>query len=119
MKIEGLNELIRSLDKSSENYEKEAKKALKEIGMRLKHKVSSKSPKDTGVLKKSWKYRTINSNEGIVSTNVKYAPYVEYGHRTRGRKSFVDGKYMLTKSVKEIESELDNQLSILIENLWK
>ena len=119
MKIEGLNELIRSLDKSSENYEKEAKKALKEIGMRLKHKVSSKSPKDTGVLKKSWKYRTINSNEGIVSTNVEYAPYVEYGHRTRGGKSFVEGVYMLEKTVKEIEEELDKDFSIMIDNLFK
>ena len=118
MKIEGLNELIRSLDKSSENYEKEAKKALKEIGMRLKHKVSSKSPKDTGVLKKSWKYRTINSNEGIVSTNVKYAPYVEYGHRTRGGKSFVDGRYMLTKSVKEIEDTMTSEFSMMIEDLF-
>ena len=119
MKIEGLNELIRSLDKSSENYEKEAKKALKEIGMRLKHKVSSKTPKDTGVLKKSWKYRTVSENEGILSTNVHYAPHIEYGHRTRGGKSFIDGRYMLTKSVEEIESELDNQVSILIENLWE
>ena len=119
MKIEGLNELIKSLDKSSSNYEKEAKKVLNKIGIRLKYKVSSKTPEDTGVLKKSWKYRTVSENEGILSNNVKYAPHVEYGHRTRGEKSFVNGRYMLTKSVKEIESELDNQLSILIENLWK
>ena len=119
MKIQGLNELIKSLDKSSSNYEKEAKKALNKIGIRLKTKVSSKTPKDTGVLKKSWKYKTISENEGVLYTNVKYAPYVEYGHRTRGGKSFVNGRYMLAESVKEIESELDNQLSILIENLWK
>ena len=92
---------------------------LNKIGVRLKYKVSSKTPEDTGVLKKSWKYRTVSENEGILSNNVKYAPHVEYGHRTRGEKSFVNGRYMLTKSVKEIESELDNQLSILIENLWK
>ena len=119
MKIEGLNELIRSLDKSSENYEKEAKKALKEIGMRLKAKVQLKTPIDSGVLKKSWKYKTINKNEGVLSTNIKYAPHVEYGHRTRGGKGFVDGRYMLTKSVEEIERELDKQLSTIIENLWK
>ena len=119
MTIEGLNELIRSLDKSSENYEKEAKKALKEIGMRLKAKVQLKTPIDSGVLKKSWKYKTINKNEGILSTNIKYAPHVEYGHRTRGGKGFVDGRYMLTKSVEEIERELDKQLSTIIENLWK
>ena len=54
----------------------------------------------------------------IVYNNVKYAPYVEYGHRTRGGKSFVDGRYMLTKSVKEIESELDKEFSLKIDNLW-
>ena len=78
-----------------------------------------KTPVDTGVLRKSWRYKTISENEGIVSNNIHYAPHVEYGHRTRGGKSFIDGRYMLTKSVEEIESELDNQLSILIENLWK
>ena len=119
MEIQGLDELIKSLDKSSSNYGKEARKVLNKIGTRLKNKVSSKTPVDTGVLKKSWKYRTVSENEGILSNNVKYAPHVEYGHRTRGKKSFVNGRYMLTKSVEEIESELDNQLSILIENLWK
>ena len=118
MKIQGLNELIKSLDKSSSNYEKEAKKALNKIGIRLKTKVSSKTPKDTGVLKKSWKYKTISENEGVLSTNVKYGPMVEYGHRTRGGKSFVDGRYMLTKSVKEIEDTLTSEFSIMIENLF-
>ena len=50
---------------------------------------------------------------------IKYAQYVEYGHRTRGGKSFVDGVYMLEKSVKEIESELDKEFSIMIDNLFK
>ena len=119
MEIQGLNELIRSLDKSSSNYKKEAKKALNQVGMRLKAKVTLKTPVDTGVLRKSWRYKTISENEGIVSNNVHYAPHVEYGHRTRGKKSFVDGRYMLTKSVKEIESDIEKEFSIMIENLWK
>ena len=119
MEIQGLDELIKSLDKSSSNYGKEAKKVLNIVGMKLKAKVTLKTPVDTGVLRKSWRYKTISENEGIVSNNVHYAPHVEYGHRARGGKSFIDGRYMLTKSVEEIESELDNQLSILIENLWK
>ena len=119
MEIQGLNELIKSLDKTSSNYGKEAKKVLNKIGTRLKTKVSLKTPEDTGVLKKSWKYRTISENEGILSNNVHYAPHVEYGHRTRGRKSFVNGRYMLTKSVKEIESDIEKEFSIMIDNLWK
>ena len=118
MEIQGLNKLIKSLDKSNSNYGKEAKKVLNTVGMRLKAKVTLKTPVDTGVLRKSWRNKSVSENEGILSNNVHYAPHIEYGHRTRGGKSFVDGRYMLTKSVKEIESELDNQLSIMIENLW-
>lgn len=53
----------------------------------------------------------------IVENPVKYASYVEYGHRQEpGRyvasigkrlvKSWVDGKYMLTLSEKELESDI-------------
>ena len=118
MEIQGLNELIKSLDKSSSNYGKEAKKVLNTVGMKLKAKVTLKTPVDTGVLRKSWRYKTISENEGIVSNNVHYAPHVEYGHRTRGGKSFVDGRYMLTKSVQEIEETLTSEFSIMIENLF-
>ena len=119
MEIQGLDELIKSLDKSSSNYGKEAKKVLNTVGMRLKAKVTLKTPVDTGVLRKSWRYKTISENEGILSNNVHYAPHIEYGHRTRGGKSFVDGVYMLEKSVKEIEQELDKEFSIMIDNLFK
>ena len=119
MEIQGLDELIKSLDKSSSNYGKEAKKVLNTVGMRLKAKVTLKTPVDTGVLRKSWRYKTISENEGILSNNVHYAPHIEYGHRTRGGKSFVDGVYMLEKSVKEIDSELDKEFSIMIDNLFK
>ena len=51
-----------------------------------------------------------------VINSIEYAPYVEYGHRqTPGRyvpalgvtlkKSYVPGKYMLTLSVKELETQ--------------
>ena len=34
---------------------------------------------------------------------VNYAPYVEFGHRTRGGNGWVEGKFMLTISEQEIE----------------
>ena len=119
MEIQGLDEFTKTLNNASNNFEDEAEKTLNNITNKLIAKVKLKTPVDTGVLRKSWRYKTISENEGILSNNVHYAPHIEYGHRTRGGKSFVDGQYMLTKSVEEIESELDNQLSILIENLWK
>ena len=75
--------------------------------------------KNGGTLRRNWKPKRVGKLERIVFNNVKYAPYVEYGHRTRGGKSFVDGVYMLEKSVKEIESELDKEFSIMIDNLFK
>ena len=119
MEIQGLDEFTKTLNNASNNFEKEAKKLLNEIGMKLKARVVLKTPVDTGVLRRSWKYKTINENEGILSNSVHYASHIEYGHRTRGGKSFVDGVYMLEKSVKEIESELDKEFSIMIDNLFK
>lgn len=41
----------------------------------------------------------------IVITNpTEYASYVEFGHRTRGHKGWVAGKFMLTISEQEIEN---------------
>ena len=39
-----------------------------------------------------------------VENNVEYAPYVEYGHRTRGGKGFVPGKRMLETSEQELKA---------------
>lgn len=41
-----------------------------------------------------------------VTNVVNYSSYVEYGHRTRGHKGWVEGKFMLTISEKEINSQL-------------
>lgn len=45
---------------------------------------------------------------------VEYAPYVEYGHRTRGGNGWVEGKFMLTISEQEVKRDapriLENKL---------
>ena len=119
MEIQGLNRFIRTLNNATNNFDEEASKRLNNVSQKLVAKVKLKTPVSTGVLRRSWRVKKDGDLARIVYNNVKYGSMVEYGHRTRGGKSFVDGKYMLTKSVQEIESELDNQLSILIENLWE
>ena len=119
MEIQGLNEFTKTLENASNNFEKEASKKLDDIASKLIAKVKLKTPVDTGLLRRSWQPKKINNLERLVFNNVKYASHVNYGHRTRGGKSFVDGVYMLEKSVKEIESELDKEFSIMIDNLFK
>ena len=118
MNINGLDNFIRTLNNASNNFDEEATKRLNNISQRLIRKVKLKTPVDSGTLRRSWQPKKVSNLERLIFNNVKYAPYVEYGHRTRGGKSFVDGVYMLEKSVKEIEQELDKEFSMMIDNLF-
>ena len=119
MEIQGLNKFIRTLNNATNNFDEEAGKRLNNISQKLVAKVKLKTPVDSGVLRIRWRSKKDGDLARIVYNNVKYGPHVEYGHRTRGGKSFVDGRYMLTKSVKEIESDIEKEFSIMIDNLWK
>ena len=118
MEIQGLNRFIRTLNNASNNFDEEANKRLNNISQKLVAKVKLKTPVDSGVLRRSWRVKNDGQLARIIYNNVRYSSYVEYGHRTRGGKSFVDGRYMLTKSVKEIEDTLTSEFSMMIENLF-
>ena len=118
MEIQGLNNFIRTLNNASNNFDEEASKRLNNVSQKLVAKVKLKTPVDSGVLRRSWRVKSEGQLAKIVYNNVKYGPHIEYGHRARGGKSFVDGRYMLTKSVKEIEDTLTSEFSMMIEDLF-
>ena len=118
MEIQGLNNFIRTLNNATNNFDEEASKSLNKISQKLIAKVKLKTPVDSGVLRRSWRVKSEGQLAKIIYNNVKYGPHIEYGHRTRGGKSFVDGRYMLTKSVKEIEETITSEFSMMIENLF-
>lgn len=54
----------------------------------------------------SLKVTKSGSNYVIEITNpVEYASYVEFGHRTRDHKGWVNGKFMMTISEKEVDAQ--------------
>ena len=118
MNIQGLDNFIRTLNNASNSFDEEASKRLNNISQKLVAKVKLKTPVSTGILRKNWRIKSEGDLAKIVYNNIKYGPMVEYGHRTRGGKSFVDGRYMLTKSVKEIEDTMTSEFSMMIENLF-
>ncbi|MCL1872962.1 MAG: HK97 gp10 family phage protein [Clostridiales bacterium] len=96
--------------------------ALNEGAGRLLAKVRKRTPVDTGNLRRNWRIGKLRSAAGEPEVNInnhtKYADYVEYGHRqTPGRfvpairkrlkKSWVPGRFMLTKSMAEMEGQLE------------
>ncbi len=122
MEIKGLDNFAKTLNNSSNSFEDEAEKMLNNITSKFIAKVKLKTPvaeKNGGTLRRNWQPKRVDKLERLVYNNTHYGPYVNYGHRTRGGKSFVEGVYMLEKTVKEIEEELDKDFSVMIDNLFK
>lgn len=71
---------------------------------------SSKSGKVGGTLRRGWtvepEVKNIGDAYGVDVINpTHYASYVEFGHRTRGGKGWVKGRFMLTESENEIREQ--------------
>ena len=114
----------------------------KELAARLLGKVIRRTPvgqypagsgKTGGTLRRGWTAvkgatsyaNSLNVNK--VGTDyvieiinpVEYASYVEFGHRTRNHKGWVDGRFMLTISEDEIRKSAPRILEKKLENYLK
>ena len=96
----------------------------KELAARLLAKVIKRTPVGEyppqsgvmgGTLRRGWTAEQITKIGNIyqieIINPVHYASYVEYGHRTRDHKGWVEGRFMLTIS----EQELNERAPIIIE----
>jgi len=122
--------------------------ASKELAARLLAKVIKRTPvglypassgKVGGTLRHGWtagnessgaKYAnslTVSKSGGKYIIEIinptEYASYVEFGHRKRNKKGWVEGRFMLTISENEIESiapkVLENKLEKYLERILK
>lgn len=101
---------------------------LRDLTTELLTRAISMTPRDTSNLARRWTDHTTPPNEMsgkrvdprqwaaganishtgkrsevTVSNSAAYAPYVEYGHRTRDHRGWVPGFFMLTKAVEQTE----------------
>lgn len=85
---------------------------LLEMAYRAEAKIKRRTPVGkTGELRRNWQVGKVvrkgNAYEVEIINNTEYAPYVEYGHRTgKDLTQWVEGKFMMTISMKEIERQL-------------
>lgn len=91
---------------------------VKALAARVLVKTIKATPVDVGTLRRGWGAgkgaqawaESANVVQGsgrtviIITNPVAYAPYVEFGHRTRSGKGWVPGQYMLTIACQDIES---------------
>lgn len=67
------------------------------------------SGKQGGTLRRNWSIGEVaKKGEGyeiVITNNTEYASYVEYGHRTANHAGWVDGRFMMTITEQEMESQ--------------
>jgi hypothetical protein len=96
---------------------------LLEMAFRAERKIKKRTPTDTGHLKRNWKVGEVRKHGSSyvvgIYNPVEYASYREYGHRTRDHEGWVEGSFMMTISMQEIERELPKFLEKRAEKLLK
>lgn len=130
---------LRDLQTRMEKLEKAELQAFcesctKELAARLLAKVIKRTPVDGGTLRRGWTAKSEADAQGggaasavsfaqslnvtkmgdvyqvEIINPVNYASYVEFGHRTKDHKGWVEGRFMLTISEQELESQSDKVL---------
>ncbi|XZJ78223.1 HK97 gp10 family phage protein [Clostridium perfringens] len=79
------------------------------------NKTKKRTPVDTGELRRNWEISSVvrkGADLVVYLYNSKeYASYVEDGHATRNREGWVEGYYMATISIEEIERKMPQRFN--------
>lgn len=93
-------------------------------------RVIPNTPVDTGRLRRSYKVTRVKTKGDVLEITIyndakdngameSYASYVEYGHFTRGRVSWVEGHWMLTIATDEVKAEMTRVWNQLFDEFVK
>lgn len=93
-------------------------------------RVIPNTPLDTGRLRRSYKVTRVKTKGDMLEITIyndakdngameSYASYVEYGHFTRGRVSWVEGHWMLTIATDEVKAEMTRVWNQLFDEFVK
>lgn len=105
MEVKGIEDVVNKLSKMNMIVQTETKIALKEAGMKIQADAKRNVLVDTGRLKNSITTEIWNNGYTVtVGTNVKYAPYVEYGTMKWSGKPFLRPAYK--DNTENIQKEL-------------
>ncbi len=108
-----------SIKKLEAGHEKFVEGFLMQMAQRLMRRTKKRTPVDTGDLRRSWYLSKVARRGNDVMINIinpkLYTSFVELGHMTPGRNSWVDGYFMCTISMQEIEREMPKRF----EAAWK
>ena len=110
--IKGIDNFLKDINNIQNNFQGDLQKLVEKHGGILLRNTKLKSPVDTGQLRRSWQLEKGDLYVKIFSS-CEYVKHVEYGHRTRGGKSNVEGVYMSKTSFEKTEKDFENDLEKL------
>ena len=111
--IKGIDNFLKGIDNIQNNFHGDLQNLVEKHGGILLRNTKQRTPVDTGQLRRSWQLEKGDLYVRVFS-NCEYNIYVEYGHRTRGGKSYVEGVYMLKTSFEKTEKDFTNDLEKLL-----
>ena len=111
--IKGIDNFLKDINNIQSNFHSDLQSLVEKHGGILLRDTKMKTPVDTGQLRRSWQLEKGDLYVKIFSS-CEYVKHVEYGHRTRGGKSYVEGVYMLKTSFEKTEKDFTNDLEKLI-----
>lgn len=92
--INGLDNILNNLNSIQRDFPRELQRLVDKHGGILLRNVKQRTPVDTGQLRRSWEVEKGDLYIKLFN-RTEYALHVEYGHRTRGGRSYIEGVYML------------------------
>ena len=112
--IKGIDNFLKDINNIQNNFYEDLENLIKKYGVYLFTNTKKRTPVDTGQLRRSWQLKYKKGDLYIrLYNNTEYGLYVEYGHRTRGGKSYVEGAYMLKKTFEKTEEKFTKDLDKL------
>lgn len=109
--ISELKEFQKRLEAMEKNtFDNIARQCTNELAARMLRKTAEHTPVKSGHLEGSWRANAAIKRGGqwrtAVFNPVKYAPYVEYGHR-KINGGWVAGRHMMERSADDIERDAE------------
>ena len=111
MNFENLEGLKKQYIQIQKDFQKFLEDFLFEQAMRALRKIKLRTPVDTGALRNAWNIENNVVKKGnnfivVIKNPLDYASFIEYGHTKANRIGWVDGYFMATISIQEVQDAL-------------
>lgn len=118
--IRGIDNFLENINNIQNNFHSDLQNLVEKHGGILLRNTKMKTPvgqyndgRTGGTLRRSW---TLEKGDLYVKVfnDIFYAQFVEFGHRTRGGRSYVEGVYMLKTSFGKQKEKFSDELEELL-----